>query len=248
MLFGPETFESAELPGLFDSVATAYGDATVALDSSFELSQQYSIRFAATGEGAAYAQKILDAGESTLHLQTLIKFSSDYVLPSGGYFTLLWTQDNANSEDIYLVVEDYGALRLTMNGTSIGYIDTGINISKDEEHKIELQIIKSDTTGRIRIWLDNDVEGSPDYDSGDIDTVAGATDLFQFGVQYTPGSMTGEFWLDNIYADIEFIGNQVPPFRFENLPGIVFDENDTKTIYAERLNDILERIEALEQA
>lgn len=49
------------------------------------------------------------------------------------------------------------------------------------------------------------------------------------------------------YGDeVSFNTDTVPPFRFTNLPGIEYDETDTTTIYAERLNDILERLEALE--
>lgn len=49
------------------------------------------------------------------------------------------------------------------------------------------------------------------------------------------------------YGDeISFDTDAPPPFRFTNLPGVDFDPADTCTIYAERLNDILERIEALE--
>lgn len=49
------------------------------------------------------------------------------------------------------------------------------------------------------------------------------------------------------YGDeVSFSTSATPPFRFTNLPGIVYDETDTYTIYAERLNDILERLEALE--
>jgi len=49
------------------------------------------------------------------------------------------------------------------------------------------------------------------------------------------------------YGDeVSFDTDAAPPFRFTNLPGIVFDEEDTTTIYAERLNDILDRLDALE--
>lgn len=49
------------------------------------------------------------------------------------------------------------------------------------------------------------------------------------------------------YGDeISFDTDEPPAFRFTNLPGVVFDEEDTQTIYAERLNDMLERLEALE--
>ncbi len=38
----------------------------------------------------------------------------------------------------------------------------------------------------------------------------------------------------------------VAPWRFANLPGVVYDPDDHVTIYAERLNDILDRLDALE--
>lgn len=49
------------------------------------------------------------------------------------------------------------------------------------------------------------------------------------------------------YGDeVSFDTLATPPFRFENIPGVVFDEADKQTIFAERLNNMLERIEALE--
>jgi len=47
-------------------------------------------------------------------------------------------------------------------------------------------------------------------------------------------------------TEVSFDTDATPPFRFTNLPGVVYDPDDTQTIYAERLNDILERLEALE--
>jgi len=35
-------------------------------------------------------------------------------------------------------------------------------------------------------------------------------------------------------------------FRFANIAGVVFDGTDNKTIFAEYLNDILDRLDALE--
>lgn len=50
-----------------------------------------------------------------------------------------------------------------------------------------------------------------------------------------------------VYGDeVSFDTSATPTFRFTNLPGIVFDEDDTTTIFAERLNDILDRLDALE--
>lgn len=51
------------------------------------------------------------------------------------------------------------------------------------------------------------------------------------------------------YGDeVSFDTAAEPPFRFANLPGITYDPDDNVTIFAERLNDMLERIEALESA
>jgi hypothetical protein len=47
-------------------------------------------------------------------------------------------------------------------------------------------------------------------------------------------------------ADVEFDTEALPPWRFENLNGLEFDHDDKKTIYAERLNEILDRLHALD--
>lgn len=49
------------------------------------------------------------------------------------------------------------------------------------------------------------------------------------------------------YGDeISFDTNATPPWRFENINGITMDETDHKTIWAEKLNDILDRLDALD--
>jgi len=49
------------------------------------------------------------------------------------------------------------------------------------------------------------------------------------------------------YGDeISFATDVAPTFRFTNIAGVVFNEADTTTIFAERLNDILDRLDALE--
>lgn len=47
-------------------------------------------------------------------------------------------------------------------------------------------------------------------------------------------------------ADVEFDTAALPPFRFENIGGVVYDATETKTIFAERLNEILDRLHALD--
>jgi len=86
------------------------------------------------------------------------------------------------------------------------------------------------------------------------------TESGTFGAATFTGSLTGltasttyyvRAWAQNgdgyAYGDeVSFSTSATPPFRFTNLPGTVYDATDTQTIYAERLNDILERLEALE--
>ena len=47
-------------------------------------------------------------------------------------------------------------------------------------------------------------------------------------------------------ADVEFDTAGPPPWRWENLAGLVYDSADTRTIYAERLNEILDRLHDLD--
>jgi hypothetical protein len=47
-------------------------------------------------------------------------------------------------------------------------------------------------------------------------------------------------------GEVSFKTNALPPFRFENILGVDYDETDTRTIFAERLNEILDRLHDLD--
>jgi hypothetical protein len=49
------------------------------------------------------------------------------------------------------------------------------------------------------------------------------------------------------YGDeVSFATEATPPWRFENIAGVIYDETDKKTIFAERLNEILDRLHDLD--
>jgi len=84
---------------------------------------------------------------------------------------------------------------------------------------------------------------SGDFGTGTFDTLADTLtpDTTYYVRAFAHNSIAYQYG-----PEISFDTDAPPPFRFENLPGVVYDPDDTQTIYAERLNDILERLEALE--
>jgi hypothetical protein len=84
---------------------------------------------------------------------------------------------------------------------------------------------------------------SGSFSTGTFDyALSGLTDTTTYYVRAYAHNSVGYAYGD----EVSFTTDSPPPFRFTNIPGIVFDPDDTQTIYAERLNDILERLEALE--
>jgi len=58
-------------------------------------------------------------------------------------------------------------------------------------------------------------------------------------------------WVHNVNGyvygnEVTFVANDIYRVPFTNLPGIAFKQNDTATIYAEQLNDMLARLHALD--
>jgi len=214
------------------------GAATISLDNTSQLDQVWSLRFAAAAAGAAVIDKTVTDPTTRINIQFLFKMSADFALHVDNYVTLLNTYDNGNFEAIFMNLEKPSDFTLTLGGNVIPYTPTGLVLLPNVQYKIEVQIIRNATTGSIKIWLNNDDEAAPDFDTGDINTTTGNTDYFAAGIIFTPGALTGSFWLDNYMADIVFLGNHWLPFRFQNLTNRLYDPTDSKTIYAERLNQI----------
>lgn len=208
-IFGKETLESGSFPYSFASIETPWGDATASIDATSKIGGTNSIMFANTGEGSAVAAGNLGADYTTIFLQFRGLVPTGFAFGASGYCGLfdIWDGDGMTQE-IFGNIEDWGTVRLTINGLTFGYHDTGISLPVNSVFRLEVMAVKHATTGRVKVWLNNTTEGSPDYDSGDVNTGATHMDWFRFGKTYVPESMS-PFYQDDFIMDSTFIGSGV---------------------------------------
>lgn len=203
-LFGFETFESGSTPWSFDSVGTVFGAATAALDTTSKVVGANSIAYGATGEGAALARYLLGATRTSIFIQMRMFLPTGFSVGAAGYMGLFALRTSGDVDRIYFNMEDYGTIRLTAGG-EVAYTDTAVDLPVNSVFKLEIQVIKSATVGRIRVWLNNDVEGSPDFDSGNVNTGANNFQKLDYGITYT--EVAGStYYMDNMAASTAFIG------------------------------------------
>jgi len=203
-LFGWEGFESGSTPWTFDSVGTVFGAATAVLNTTSKVDGANSIAYGATGEGAAIASKLLAATRTSIFIQMEMFLPTGFSVGTAGYMGLFALRTSADADRIFFNMEDYGSIRLTAGG-DVAYTDTGINLPVNQKFKLELQVIKSATVGRINVWLNNNTEGSPNYASGNKNTGANSFQKLDYGITYT--EVAGStFYMDKMAASTEFIG------------------------------------------
>lgn len=203
VLFNKETFETGSSPFTFDSYVTdASGSLT--LDTTSKVVGANSMKVVRTSAGQSYLVKDLTANYTELYIQFKVFIPTAFAWGTGSYLGLINTFDLAEVDALYLNLEDYGTLRLTFGGGS-GYIDTGINISKNAVHKIEIRLKISATVGVVSVWVDNNTSGSPDYTSGNINT--GTIDMrYVWSAEgYSDGSH-GDYYIDDFIIADAFIG------------------------------------------
>ncbi len=209
LLFGPEDFETGSTPWIFDSLGTNYNSATATLDTTSKVHLANSIKFESTGtDSGASAVKNLGMGYSDLYVQWQGKLPTGFTFGANGYIGVFAFRNAANDTDIcFINYENFGSPQLVVNGPAIGYRPTAINISLNTVFTVEVRVKVSATVGRVQMWFNNNVQGSPDFDTGDIST---GTNLFQtlvYGITYSPDAMSA-YYGDMMVADEAFIGTR----------------------------------------
>lgn len=200
-----EDFETGGL-GTMDGLYTA-GGGSVTYDSGSEIEGTYTAEVGGGASSVASIYKDLLTDFTEIYVQFKVKIPSGFAWNSATYMGLFNVASGSFSGTarLYLNVENYGALRLTLGG-DISYTDTSINLTAGTEHTIEMYIKKSATVGQVKIWVDNNTEGSPDYDSGS-STNTGAT-AFRW-LRYGNGfkdDAADAYFIDDLKADTAFIG------------------------------------------
>lgn len=203
LLFGAEDFATS--PGAFDAVEVTFGAGTVSLDTTSKVNGANSIKFANTGEAGERAIENLGAGYADIYFQLKGFLPSGFAFGVSGYSGFLLALSSLDVELFAGNIEDYGTIRFTMNNPTSGYLDTGVDIPINSVFTLEVRMKISATVGNVSVWLNNTVEGSPDYNSGNINTGVVNVQKGLFGKTYVPEAVS-DFYLDFISMDNAFIG------------------------------------------
>jgi hypothetical protein len=202
-----EDFESG-IPGDFDSVGNQWGSPTATLDTSSKIEGANSVYFNATGEGHASAQVNILEDKSEIYIQFKGFIPSGQTWGAGNYSGLLQILDNSSAELARFNFDNYsvaGHVRLSAYTAATGYIDTGIDVPTGEVFILELRVKLNASTGVIAAWLNNNVEGSPDYTSGSVNTGSGIIRIARLGVFYVPEATLG-YYVDNVKIQAGYAG------------------------------------------
>jgi YD repeat-containing protein len=205
-VFGVEDFESCgSLPCSFSS-NESWGSVTPSLDHTSKVAGEDSLKEVVSGEGGGGMKKgALNSGE--VWAQFKVWVPSTVTWGGSGYFSVMTMQDSGSNDKVWMNVEDYGTPRLTLGGSSLGYIDTGLNLTPNAVNTIEVRVKKGTTNGDVDIWLNNTTQGSPNYNgSGTMNVGSANIDGILFGTTYAPESGVSTLYYDNAIIDSAFIG------------------------------------------
>jgi len=194
--------------GEFDYAFQWGGSNAWAIDSTSKIEGTYSFRSSIVAEGAAALKKIFDSAYSEYFFRFDILIPNDFDFDAGSLFVILRQELDSDSSKVmsFQVDDDVSGLLLGFwSADGGGYRSTGLTLSKGTIHTIQIAVKRNATTGYLKVWLDNDVENSPDFSSTGINTGATALDSFMAGVIYANGSMTGYIYQDNYYISENFI-------------------------------------------
>jgi YD repeat-containing protein len=206
-LFNVEDFESCgSLPCSLNNDAS-WGDVTTSLDSGSQVNGNDSLKAVVTGEGGGAIESV-DYSTGEIWAQFKVYIPSSFQWGTSGYFNIFRTEDSSNGSVVWMNVEDYGTPRLTVMGDVLGYTNTGIDLTEGVVNTIEVRLKTGTSTGDVDIWLDNTVEGSPDYDgSGTMNLGTDNVDDILFGMNYVPETGLSTTYYDDLVVNNSFIGS-----------------------------------------
>lgn len=206
--FGVEKLETGIWPFSFDTVGVLWGAGAVSLDATSKVAGTKSLKFDMTGEASVTAIKALSADSSDYRVRFKLFLPTGWAFGASGYTSILILRTSANADVITFNLEDVGDGQKSLvvwNSITSSYYDTGIDISVNAVHSIEIRFKQSTTVGEIKVWVDNNVEGSPDYNSGSINSGGTAFRKLCFGPAYAPDACSS-YYMDDFCADSDFIG------------------------------------------
>lgn len=207
-IFGKEDFETGALPCSFDST-TSNGTGSITIDSTSKVAGVDSIALARSNAGGSYAIKDIGAEYSDIYFQFRIFLPNAWSMSPATYVGLFEFFDTGSAHEVlWGNVESAGGM-LTINNATLGWTDVSINLTPNAVHRVEIRM-KSGASGVVQIWVDNDTEGSPNYNSGVKNTGSYSTRMLSFGDIYSDNGH-GTFYMDDCIMSASFIGSGSAP-------------------------------------
>lgn len=209
-VFGKEDFESCgALPCSFTGSAVSGAGTSLTLDATSKVNGTDSVK-CTVGAAASNCNLYHSSSLGTDgYIQYYIFIPTGWTFGASSYMGMMETREGGGGTvGNYCNLEDYGTVRITCNGTELGYTDTGIDIALNDPTKIEIRFKISATVGDLDIWKDSNVQGSPTYNgSGTLNTGVDAITRFDiFG--YKPDVVNDHFF-DDVFSNTSFIGDGV---------------------------------------
>lgn len=210
-IYGKETFETGSTPWSFDGSVNPYGTISLVADTGSKINSANCLSISCTAETNGQLYVDFGSAYSTIYLQFYVMFPTGWTFPTGGFLTFagLFTSaqtPGTNDPDVEIKVEDASGVQLVIQGAALPYLATGIIFTLNTVYKVEIKVIKNASTGRVLVWINNNTEGSPDYDSGSQNTGANSVDTLSVGLLYSPAT-TPAFFIDDIIVGDAFIGS-----------------------------------------
>ena len=213
-IFAKEGFENGD-KGAFDGEEV--WDATLSYDGTSKIDGTYTLKCVASQEsGCAVKEDFVGGQYETLFVKAKVH------LPSGWDWTgadddesfgIVEGYDSSDNELLSLYLEDAGSSVLELaswDSTNSTYRPTGLNPVTNSTFTVQVKFVMKSSGGRVVVWLDNDTEGSPDYDSGSTDVGDVDIDYILFGAYYSPGSYDAVYF-DSVEVSTTFIEGDAPP-------------------------------------
>jgi len=201
-----EDFETGSSPWGFDS-NTNWGNGTLVLDTTSKIAGVNCAKITRTGAGGNFLEKDLGSDYSEIYLQYKFFVASDWAWSSASYGIGGGILSSADGEIGVYGCDDMGdgALSITLSGSSFGWHDSGIDFVKGSVNTIEIYYKFNATTGIVRAWLNNGVEGSPDYEATGVNTGSASARKIRTPEVWTDGAHP-DLFIDDVIVATSFIG------------------------------------------
>jgi uncharacterized protein YoxC len=215
-----ESFESGSSPWGFDAL-TDWGGGSLSLDTSSKISGSNSIKITRTAGGGVFLQKAFASDSEELYFQLKLFLPTGFSYGTAGYIGAFYIVGSSDQGIFNINIEEAGAL--TINGASIGWRGTGITLAENTVNTIEGYAKFNGTTGNVKLWVNNSTEGSPDYNSGNINSGTVQARKIRTAEVWSD-SAHSDFFFDDVIVNSSFIGTGTPePLKTHIIDGIVKD-------------------------